>query len=145
MTATDARPRSLRGLAGVLGANAAAWSATRLLSIALPWFVLSTTGSATKTGLVVLCQMGPYVVSQVLSGPLIDRIGPKRISVVCDVAATVAMAAAPVLHLTGSLPLWALLALVAVVGAADGPSNAAKGVFVPSATRAARVPLERGT
>jgi len=34
---------------------------------------------------------------------------------------------------------------MAVVGAADGPSNIAKGVFVPEATRAAGVPIERGT
>ncbi|MGI8578593.1 MAG: MFS transporter [Nocardioidaceae bacterium] len=145
VTAIEPQPRSLRGLGGVLSANAAAWSATRLLSIALPWFVLSTTGSATQTGLVVFCQMGPYVVSQVLSGPLIDRIGPKRISVACDVTAMVAMGAAPLLYLSGALQLWVLMALMAVVGAADGPSNAAKGVFVPSATRAARMSLERGT
>src|SRR4051812_28463156 len=47
--------RSRRGLVGVLSASAAALSANRLLSIALPWFVLTTTGSATKTGLVVFC------------------------------------------------------------------------------------------
>ncbi|MGH3681108.1 MAG: MFS transporter, partial [Natronosporangium sp.] len=41
--------------------------------------------------------------------------------------------------------LWALLALIAVVGSADGPANAAKTVFIPEVTRAARVPLERGT
>jgi MFS family permease len=137
--------RSLRGLVGVLGASAAAFSANRLLSIALPWFVLSTTGSATKTGLVVFAQLGPYVVSQALAGPLIDRIGPRRISVAGDLVSMTAMTAAPLFYLTASLPLWALMALMAVVGAADGPSNAAKSVFVPSVTRAARVPLERGT
>ncbi|MGH8793190.1 MAG: MFS transporter [Stackebrandtia sp.] len=146
MSAGEAAPgRSLRGLAGVLSANVAAWTGTRLLWIALPWFVLSTTGSAAKTGLVVFAQMGPFVVSQVLSGPLIDRIGPRRVSIVCDLTALVAMSAAPLLYLADALSLWTLMALMAVVGAADGPSNSAKGVFVPSATRAAKVPLERGT
>lgn len=145
MTTADPRPRSLRGLAGVLSASGATLSANRLLAIALPWFVLTTTGSAAKTGLVVFCQMGPYVVSQALAGPLIDRIGPKRISVAGDLTSMAAMTAAPLLFLTGELPLWALMALMAVVGAADGPANAAKGVFVPSVTRAALVPLERGT
>ncbi len=138
-------PRSLRGLVGVLAASAAALSANRLLSIAIPWFVLSTTGSATKTGLVVFAQLGPYVVSQALAGPLLDRIGPRRISVAGDLVSMTAMTIAPLLYLAGSLPLWALMVLMAVVGAADGPSNAAKGVFVPSVTRAAQVPLERGT
>lgn len=137
--------RSLRGLVGVLSAMTAALSANRLLSIALPWFVLSTTGSAAKTGLVVFCQLGAYVVAQALAGPLIDRIGPRRISVTGDSVSTVAMIVAPLLYLVGALSLPVLMALMAVVGVADGPANAAKSVLVPSATRAARVPLERGT
>jgi MFS family permease len=144
-TAVASQRRSLRGLAGVLSASAAALSANRLLSIAVPWFVLSTTGSAGKTGMVVFAQLAPYVVSQALAGPLIDRIGPRRISIAGDLISMTAMGVAPLLYLIGSLPLWALMVLMAVVGAADGPANAAKGVFVPSATRAAQAPLERGT
>ncbi|MEU8697756.1 MFS transporter [Streptomyces sp. NPDC048680] len=144
-TVPDAGPRVLRGLVGMLSANAAALSANRVLSIALPWFVLTTTGSVGKTGLVAFCQIVPYVVSQALAGPIIDRIGPKRISVAGDLLSTAAMATAPLLYLTGSLPFGLLLGLLAVVGAADGPANGAKGLFVPSATRAARVPIERGT
>jgi len=145
MTAGRAPERSRRRLVGVLGANAAAWSATRLLAVAVPWFVLSTTGSATATGLIVFAQMAPYVIVQMLAGPLIDRIGARRVSIVCDLIAVVAMAAAPTLYVTVGLPLWTLMLVMAVVGAADGPSNIAKGVFVPEATRAAGVPIERGT
>ncbi|MFF4559398.1 MFS transporter [Streptomyces sp. NPDC001422] len=143
--APHTHPRVLRGLVGMLSANAAALSANRVLSIALPWFVLTTTGSVGKTGLVAFCQIVPYVISQALAGPIIDRVGPKRISVAGDLLSTVAMATAPLLYLTGGLPFGVLLALLAVVGAADGPANGAKGLFVPSATRAARVPIERGT
>lgn len=135
--------RSLRGLAGVLGANASAWSATRLMSIALPWFVLSSTGSATSTGVVAFAQTAPYVVVQLLAGPLIDRVGPRRISIVCDLTATAALVTVPLLYLADALPLWALAVLVAVAGAADGPSNVAKAVFVPTVAKEARVPLER--
>ncbi|WP_052457187.1 MFS transporter [Streptomyces sp. AcH 505] len=144
-TAPDLGPRVLRGLIGMLSANAAALSANRVLSIALPWFVLTTTGSVGKTGLVAFCQIVPYVISQALAGPIIDRIGPKRISVAGDLLSTVAMATAPLLYMTGSLPFGLLLGLLAIVGAADGPANGAKGLFVPGATRAARVPIERGT
>ncbi|MDO0928859.1 MFS transporter [Streptomyces sp. TG1A-8] len=143
--APETGPRVLRGLVGMLSANAAALSANRVLSIALPWFVLTTTGSVGKTGLVAFCQIVPYVIAQALAGPVIDRLGPKRISVAGDLASTVAMATAPLLYLTGHLSFGLLLALLAVVGAADGPANGAKGLFVPSATRAARVPIERGT
>lgn len=130
--------RSWRGLTGVLAAQAVAWTGTRLSAIALPWFVLSSTGSATQTGLVVFAEMGPYVVVQALAGPLIDRLGPRRISVSGDLVAAAGMAMVPLLYAAGALPLWTLLGLVAVVGAADGPANAAKSVFIPEATRAAR-------
>ncbi|MDI5972479.1 MFS transporter [Streptomyces sp. SL13] len=149
MTSTEATEvpgkRFLGALIGLLSANAAALSANRVLSIALPWFVLTTTGSIGKTGLVAFCQILPYVISQALSGPVIDRIGPKKVSVFGDLTSMTAMAIAPVLYLTGTLSFGVLLMLLAVVGIADGPANGAKGLFVPPATRAARVPLERGT
>ena len=137
--------RSLRGLVGMLSANASALSANRVLAIALPWFVLTTTGSIGKTGLVAFCQVGPYVIAQALSGPIIDRVGPKKISVIGDTVSMTAMAVAPLLYLSGQLSFGVLLALMAVVGIADGPANGAKGLFLPSATRAARVSFERGT
>src|SRR5262249_17721190 len=80
----DQTTRSLRGLIGVLSADFAALSASRLLSIAVPWFVLTTTGSAVQTGLIAFCQITPFAVAQTLSGPLIDRIGPRRIAVAGD-------------------------------------------------------------
>ncbi|GIG68168.1 MFS transporter [Phytomonospora endophytica] len=113
------------------------------MSIALPWFVLSATGSATSTGIVAFAQTAPYVVVQLLAGPLIDRVGPRRVSIVCDLIATAALATVPLLYLLDTLPLWALAVLVAVAGAADGPSNVAKAVFVPTVAKQARVPLER--
>ncbi|MDH6120473.1 MFS transporter [Kitasatospora sp. GAS204B] len=137
--------RLLRGLIGILSASAASLSANRVLSIALPWFVLTTTGSIAKTGLVAFCQVLPYVICQALSGPIIDRIGPKRISVLGDLISMTAMAIAPVLYLSGALSFPVLLALMAVIGIADGPANGAKGLFLPGATRAARVSIERGT
>ncbi|QVQ52833.1 MFS transporter [Spiractinospora alimapuensis] len=141
----DAPPRTLRPLSAVLAAQAVAWSGTRLSAIALPWFVVTTTGSATQTGAVVFAQMAPHVVAQVLTSPLIDRLGARPVSILGDLVATAAMITIPVLYVADALPLWGLMALVAVVGAADGPANIAKTVFIPAATRVANVPLERGT
>lgn len=134
-----------RALSALLTANALAWVGTRLASLAVPWFVLSTTGSALQTGMVVFAQMAPYVLTQALSGPIIDRIGPKRVSVVCDLVVAGVLAVVPLLHALDLLSLPLLMGLLAVVGAADGPANAAKGVFVPEVTRRAGVPIERTT
>lgn len=137
--------RSLSGLIAMFSANATAWSASRLLLVALPWFVLSTTGSAADTGLVVFGQNGAYVATQLLSGPLIDRVGPRRISIGCDLVGATALSAVPILHLVHQLSLWLLVVLMAAVGAMDGPSNSAKGVFVPTVAASARITLERTT
>ncbi|MGQ4449909.1 MFS transporter, partial [Streptomyces griseus] len=72
--------RSLRPLAGVLAAMAVSLTGTRISVVALPWFVLVTTGSATQTGLVAFCEMTPYVVVKAFTGPLVDRIGPRAVS-----------------------------------------------------------------
>jgi MFS family permease len=138
-------PRSWRGLAGLLSSYGATLSANRMISIAVPWFVLTTTGSAADTGLIVFCQIAPFAVVQVLAGPLIDKLGARRISITGDVVATAAMISVPLLHAAHALPLWALMVLMALEGAADGPSSTAKSTFLPSVSRAARMPIERGT
>jgi MFS family permease len=141
----DLPARSWRGLVGVLGAQAASFSANRLLSIAVPWFVLTTTGSVAKTGLIAFCQIGPFIAAQTLAGPLIDRVGPRRISITGDVVSLAAAVAVPLLYAANALPIWLLMMLMAVLGTGEGPAVAAKSVFIPTVTRAAQVPIERGT
>jgi MFS family permease len=144
MTA-EPRGRRWRGLVGVLTAQGLAWTGTRLSAIALPWFVLTSTDSAVLTGVVVFAEMAPYVVMQVLAGPVIDHLGPRRISIVGDLVSMLAVAAIPVLFAAGLLNVGLLLPIVAVIGALRGPSDAAKSVFIPTVTAEAQVPLERGT
>ncbi|HEX6518066.1 MAG TPA: MFS transporter [Nocardioidaceae bacterium] len=134
-----------RSLAGFLTAQAVSITGTRISAIALPWFVLTTTGSATKTGLVAFCEMTPYVLVKAFGGPVIDRWGSKRASVVADVVSAAAVGAVPVLHSLGLLSLWLLLALVAVAGAARGPGDAAKNALVPDIADEGGMPLERVT
>lgn len=135
--------RSLRPLCGVLAAMAVSLTGTRVSAVALPWFVLVTTGSATRTGLVAFCEMAPYVVVKALAGPVVDRIGPRVVSWTTDTVSAVAAALVPLLHALHLLSFPLLLALVAVVGAARGPGDLAKEVMVPEAAERAGVPLER--
>ena len=48
-------------LLGVLAAEGISFLGTRISMIAIPWFVLSTTGSATQTGLVAAAEITPLV------------------------------------------------------------------------------------
>ncbi|MEV5242502.1 MFS transporter [Streptomyces cinnamoneus] len=144
VTAVSGR-RSLRPLAGVLAATAVSLTGTRVSAIALPWFVLVTSGSATLTGLVAFCEMTPYVLVKALSGPLVDRVGPRAVSWVTDSVSALAVLLVPLAHSLDALPFWLLLTLVAVVGAVRGPGDLAKEIMVPEAADLSRVPLERAT
>jgi len=120
-------------------------SGTRLSTIAIPWLVLTTTGSPVLTGVVAMAEMLPYVIAKGLSGPLIDRIGPKRLAIGCDLASVLVVGLVPLLALVGWLGFELLLPIVIVMGVLRGPSDAAKHAMVPEIARLAMVPLERVT
>ncbi|GAA1605350.1 macrolide resistance MFS transporter Mrx(A) [Kribbella hippodromi] len=137
--------RNRAPLAAFLVANVVSICGTRVSSIAIPWFVLITTGSPVKTGLVAMAEMAPLVLAKAIGGPLIDRVGARRISIVADTASTAVVGLIPLLHTLGLLHFPTLIALVAVAGALRGPGDAAKGTLIPDIARAAKVPLERVT
>ncbi|WP_285618257.1 MFS transporter [Actinoallomurus iriomotensis] len=141
----DAGRRSLRPLAGILAALMVSQTGTRISAIALPWFVLVTTGSATRTGLTAFCEMAPYVTVKALAGPLVETAGPRTVSWVADAVSGAVLTLIPLLHALHLLSFWTLSAMVAVIGAARGPGDLAKEVIVPEAAERGRVPLERAT
>jgi MFS family permease len=134
-----------RAFAGWVTAQVVSLTGTRLSMVALPWFVLTTTGSASKTGLVGFAEMLPYVVAKGLGGPIIDRLGARRVSVTADAASLVAVGAVPLMHHLGLLHLWVLLGLVGLAGLVRGPGDGAKSALVPYIAEHADLPLERVT
>ena len=138
-------PARKRPLYGFLLAEAVSLCGTRVSMIAIPWLVLTTTGSAAQTGLVAFAELLPLVVVQALAGPVIDRLGARRVAITCDLLSMVVVGLIPLLHLTGALAFPALLGLVAVAGALRGAGDGAKHAFVPALARNAGVPLERVT
>lgn len=113
--------------------------------LAIPWFVLTTSGSATMTGIIAFAEMGPYVTVQAFGGPLVDRLGAKRTSMVTDLVAALAIGAVPILHGLGDLSIPLLGVLVCVGGSARGAGDAARSVLVPGVTEIAGTPLERSS
>src|SRR3954469_6729551 len=151
MTTTSQRPPapapatrgSLRPMIALLSAYGISLVGTRLSMIALPLFVLATTGSPTRTGFVAMAEMAPYVLSQGLSGPITDRVGPRRMSIVSDLVSVVVVGLIPVLHHFGLLHFSTLVALVALAGAVRGPGDSGKYVLAPAVAKAAGQPNER--
>lgn len=120
-------------------------SGTRLSTIAIPWLVLSATGSPVLTGLTAMMEMLPYVLAKALGGPLIDRVGAKRIAIICDTASVAVVGLVPLLDLFGLVTVPVLLPVVFAMGALRGPSDAAKQAMVPDIATLVDVPLERVT
>lgn len=134
-----------RSFVALSAATVLSTSGTRLSAIAIPWLVLTTTGSPVLTGLVGFAEMLPYVVAKALGGPLIDRIGARRISVWSDCLSTIAVALVPLLFWAGLLSIWVLLPAVALIGVLRAPSDAAKQALVPTVAALGKLPLERVT
>jgi MFS family permease len=85
--------------------------------LALPWFVLVTTGSATKLGLVLGIGGIPFVTLPLFAGSLIARIGARQTMVVSDAARFPLLAAIPALHSLDALSFPLLVVLVALTSA----------------------------
>ncbi|MGC4110047.1 MAG: MFS transporter [Nocardioides sp.] len=146
MTVSLTRPTARRvPLYGWLTADAVSLLGTRVSMIAIPWLVLITTGSPTRTGLVAFAEITPMVLLKAFGGPLVDRIGPRRLAITADGLSFVVVGTIPLLHHAGALTFPALLGLVAVAGALRGPGDAASTALVPALVERAQVPYERAT
>lgn len=132
-------------LVGLLTAELVSLVGSRMSMVALPWFTLVTTGSATRTGLVAFAEMLPYVLACGLGGPLLDRIGARRVSVLADLASAGALVAVPLLYRLDRLPFGTLLALIAAVGLLRGFGDTAKRVVFPETVTASGMALTRAT
>jgi len=136
------RPWSIVAL---LVAQGVSVTGNRISLLALPWFVLETTGSATRTGLVAAANVLPMVVAGALAGPLIDRVGLQRTSVAADLASGATIALIPLLHGAGVLSFGGLIALVLAGALLDAPGETARRALIPDLAARAGMPLTRAT
>jgi MFS family permease len=126
-------------------ANAISNVGNVLAAIAIPWFVLQTTGSAAQTGITGFFTILPVVVAGFFGGTLVDRMGYRRTSVVADLASGVTVALIPMLHFTIGLEFWQLMVLVFLGGLLDAPGSTARTALIPDLAALAGMPLERAT
>jgi predicted MFS family arabinose efflux permease len=114
-----------------------------LMFLAVPWFVLQTTGSIARTGVTAFFSTAAVAASALLGGGLVDHIGFRRASILSDLASAVGVALIPLFYALGMLPFWALLALVFVAGVLTTPGATARSALVPDLAHLAGARLER--
>lgn len=119
-----------RPLAALLAAEVLSTTGSQMTWLALPWFVLVSTGSAKQMTLVIAAEAAGYALFGIPSGTLLERLGPQRTMRLCDAVRAPLMLLVPVLHWTGDLTLPVLLVLTFVLGAASTPYAAAQRVVV---------------
>ena len=113
--------------------------------IAVPWFVLQTTGSATKTGITGFFHILPVILAGFLGGTIVDRLGYKRTSIISDLASGITTALIPILYLTVGLEFWQLMILVFLGALLDTPGSTARAALLPELAEQAGMPIERVT
>jgi len=144
--AVAAAPRLARRrapLLTLLAANTISLVGNHLTALAIPWFVLETTDSPARAGLVAFTGLVPTILAAFFGGALVDRIGFKRTSILADLASGATVASVPLLHHTVGLPFAALLALVFLGALLDAPGGTARESLLPDLATGAGWPLER--
>jgi MFS family permease len=127
----------------LIGATTLSRVGSMLTLVALPWFVLQTTGSAALTGLVGAFVTLPAFLAGVFGGVLVDRLGYKRVSVGADVVSGVGIALIPLLYHTSGLAFWHLLVLVFIGAVLEVPGLTARRSLLPELAQLAGLRLER--
>ncbi|WP_199512882.1 MFS transporter [Nucisporomicrobium flavum] len=102
-----------------------------LTILALPWFVLITTGSPVKMSLVLTAEFVGVVALGLPSGKLIARLGARRTMLIGDAARGPLMASIPLLHLAGGLSLPVLLAVSFGLGVFTTPYVSSQRLILP--------------
>ncbi len=115
----------------LLAAQTISVTGSQMTYLALPWFVLVTTGSAARMGAVLAAELIPVGLVGIPAGTLIAKLGSRRTMLLCDFARAPLIAAIPVLHWAGALPFPVLLALVFGVGIFNAPYSSARSVLLP--------------
>lgn len=137
---TTASPGPILAL---LAANAVSLVGSMLTLVALPWFVLVTTGSAAKTGLAGMFEALPAFMAGIFGGTLVDRLGYKRSSVIADVVSGIGVALVPLLYHTVGLAFWQLLGCVFLGSLLTVPGITARRAMLPELAQLAGWRLER--
>jgi MFS family permease len=99
--------------------------------LALPWFVLVSSGSTTRMGIVFAAEAVPLALLGIPSGAAVQRFGARKTMLTCDLARAPLVALVPFLHAVHALSFATLLVLVLLAGVFTAPYFASQRVVLP--------------
>ncbi len=98
--------------------------------VAQAWLVLEITGSATMVGLVVAAQTLPVLLVGPYGGVVADRADKRRLLVVLQLLMGLLALVLAILTLSGSVRLWQIFVLAAMLGTLDSFEKPARQAFI---------------
>ncbi|HVN15727.1 MAG TPA: MFS transporter [Anaerolineales bacterium] len=105
-----------------------------LYRIALAWWVLEKTGSATAMGTVLIFTSVPMLLFLLVGGVVVDRLPRARVMLVSDFALGIIVAVVSVLAYTNLLEIWHIYVAGIVFGLAEAFFRPAYTAIVPDVT-----------
>jgi len=114
--AAAVRSRAGRAMPALFAADVVSTTGTEMSAVALPWFVLVTTGSPAQMAAVLAAEFLGIAVCGVPSGQLATRLGPRRTMLTADLSRALLIGAVPALQAMHLLSLPVLLVLAFAVG-----------------------------
>src|SRR5688572_25753285 len=121
-----------RPLALLVLANAVSLSGNVVLTVAVPWLVLTTTGSATLAATAVFVGVAGAATGGLAAGRIVDAIGAVRTGALADVANALVVAPLPVLLALDLLEVWHVLLLGFLGTLVDSAASTARQTLVPA-------------
>jgi predicted MFS family arabinose efflux permease len=120
-----------RSLVGLLTAELVSLTGSSMTFVALPFFVLITTGSTAKMGFALAAEMLPIAIFGIPAGTVIAKLGAKKTMLISDAARGPLMLVIPILHHYGHLSFAALLGTTFAIGIFAAPYFASSRLIVP--------------
>jgi len=120
-----------RSLIGLFTAEIVSLTGSAMTVLALPWFVLATTGSTSRMGVVLAARMAPQALLGIPAGQVIARLGAKRTMLISDAARGPLLLVIPLLYWSGHLSFAALLVATFAMGSFTAPYGASSALVVP--------------
>lgn len=118
-------------LLGLLAAETISVSGSLVTRVALPWFVLATTGSVARMSFVLAVQMLSMALWGIPGGALATRLGTRTFMRLADCSRAVLIGLVPLLDRQGLLNFPVLLVLVFLIGGFFTPYYASQRVLLP--------------
>lgn len=139
----DTAPGSKLPFLSLTAAQVLAAFGNSLSAIAIPWFVLQTTGSTERTGFVAAASALAAVITLAFGSASVDRFGYRRMSIISDGLSMASVAMVPIVYAAGGLSFPVLIGLIFLGALLDSPGSTARTAMQPTLARLAGISLER--